>query len=301
VARKSPPTERVVRVLNIVADTPRHAFTLSELARHSGITKATCLGIVGSLTDAGYLVREPGKTYRIGPALLTLGQAAQDGVAALELARPHLRRLTEDLGLSCTASVVLGDEIVVLERTGLPGTIDSAVKVGQRYPYAPPSGVVFAVWQPDQVIEHWLRTHPPVPIDRQRLQQLAQSCRRTGILVEQLSEVSVASYTLLAGISAASPPAMAQALQEIVAAFPYRYFVDDDLCGTDPLPVSLICSPTYGAQGLPELLLAVLVLGPATPARVEETGAVLRTAAAAVTEQIGGRDPWAAARTARRL
>jgi DNA-binding IclR family transcriptional regulator len=283
-------------VLNLLAANPRQRFTVTELSRRLDITKATCLGIVGSLTEAGYVVRDAAsRTYGIGFVLLSLGRAAQDSFASLEVARPHLRQLTEHLGLSCTASTVIGDDIVVLERTGLAGDMDRPVKVGQRYPYAPPAGVVFSVWQPDWAIEHWLASYPPVPIDRQRLAQLARSSRRLGYLVERLSEVSVGSYAILAGLTAGSPPDLAQALSDIVAAFPYRYYLDTDIGGTDRLPVSLICAPTYTAQGMPELLLAVLVLRDMPAAEVAALGSALGDAALTVTKELGGTNPWAAA------
>jgi DNA-binding IclR family transcriptional regulator len=291
--RRSPPTERVIRVLNLVAAHPQQRFSVSELARRLDITKATCLGIAGTLAQAGYLVRDDhDRTYAVGPVLLTLGGAAQESFASLTVARPHLRQLTERFGVSCTASRVIGNDIVVLERTGLPGEMDRAVKVGQRYPYAPPSGVVFAVWQPDQAIAHWLAAYPPVPIDRDRLGELAASCRRLGYLVERLSKVSVGSYTVLAGLTESSPPSLAQALNDIVAAFPYRYYLHSDFRDSDRLPVSLICAPTYTAHQMPDLLLAMFLLRDAEVADIERCGSALREAGVAITAAVGGRNPW---------
>jgi DNA-binding IclR family transcriptional regulator len=61
----------VVRVLNLLTANPRQRFTLTELARRLDITKATCLGIVGALTEAGYVVRDAtSRTYGIGSVLL---------------------------------------------------------------------------------------------------------------------------------------------------------------------------------------------------------------------------------------
>jgi hypothetical protein len=132
-----------------------------------------------------------------------------------------------------------------------------------------------------------------VPIDRQRLQQLACSSRRLGYLAERLSEVSVGSYAILAGLTTGSPPGhLAQAINDIVAAFPYRYYLDTDIQGGDPLPVSLICSPTYTAHEMPDLLLAVLVLGDLPAGEVAERGWALAAAAAAVTKELGGANPW---------
>ncbi len=131
-----------------------------------------------------------------------------------------------------------------------------------------------------------------MPIDRTRLGRLAASCRRTGYLVERLSEVSVASYTLLAGLTAASPPAVAKALNGIVAAFPYRYYLESDLREPRPLPVSLICAPTYTPQGLPDLLLATLLMRDTSAVDIERHGSALREAADSVTAAVGGHNPW---------
>jgi len=73
----------VVRILDFLAGRPEERFGLSDLARRLGLSKPTCLGIVTSLTDAGYLVRDPGdKTYRLGPSLITLGHKAQESMRA---------------------------------------------------------------------------------------------------------------------------------------------------------------------------------------------------------------------------
>ena len=68
-ARSSPPTQRVVAILDFMAEHPHDRFGLSELARHVGLAKPTCLGIVTTLTESGYLVRDSrDKTYQIGRA-----------------------------------------------------------------------------------------------------------------------------------------------------------------------------------------------------------------------------------------
>ena len=56
--RASPPTGRVVAVLDFLARHPHDRFGVSELARRLGLSKPTCLGIVTTLTDSDYLVRD---------------------------------------------------------------------------------------------------------------------------------------------------------------------------------------------------------------------------------------------------
>ena len=56
--RASPPTGRVVRVLEFMSRNPQQRFGVSELARRVELSKPTCLGIVSTLTGAGYLIRD---------------------------------------------------------------------------------------------------------------------------------------------------------------------------------------------------------------------------------------------------
>src|SRR4051812_2013680 len=113
--RASPPTERVVRILDFLAGRPEERFGLSDLARRLGLSKPTCLGIVTSLTDAGYLVRDAGdKTYRLGPSLITLGHKAQESMRASPAARGELRRLSARFGGTAGLSGGIGDRITPL-------------------------------------------------------------------------------------------------------------------------------------------------------------------------------------------
>src|SRR6185503_19690191 len=141
--RASPPTERVVRILDFLAGRPEERFGLSDLARRLGLSKPTCLGIVTSLTDAGYLVRDPGdKTYRLGPSLITLGHKAQESMRVSPAAREELRRLSARFGVTAALS---------------------GVEVGQSYPFAPPVGLMFVLWD-DEAERDWLAKEPTIPL-----------------------------------------------------------------------------------------------------------------------------------------
>ncbi|MDJ0107875.1 helix-turn-helix domain-containing protein, partial [Rhodococcus erythropolis] len=97
--RQSPPTERVVQVLDYLVGRPDQRFGLSELARALEISKPTCLGILTALADRGYLTRdEVSKTYGLGPALIAAGRAAQRGFAVGPIARTHLEKVSTEFG-----------------------------------------------------------------------------------------------------------------------------------------------------------------------------------------------------------
>ena len=93
--RTSPPTQRVVAILDFLAKHPHDRFGLSELARRLGLSKPTCLGIVTTLAESGYLVRDGAdKTYRLGPSLITLGHIAQESLRVNPAARAELSLLS---------------------------------------------------------------------------------------------------------------------------------------------------------------------------------------------------------------
>src|ERR671910_3437644 len=135
-SRASPPTERVVRILDFLAGRPEERFGVSDLARRLGLSKPTCLGIVTSLTDAGYLVRDPGdKTYRLGPSLITLGHKAQESLRVSPAARDELRRLSARFGVTVALSGVVDDRITLLDLVA-PAGARPGVEVGQSSPCA---------------------------------------------------------------------------------------------------------------------------------------------------------------------
>lgn len=120
--RMSPPTDRVVAVLDFLAARPAERFGVSELARRLGLSKPTCLGIVTSLADAGYLVRDGvDKTYRLGPSLITLGHRAQESMRVSPTAREALRRLSAQFGITAALSGVIDDRITLLDIVAPPG------------------------------------------------------------------------------------------------------------------------------------------------------------------------------------
>jgi IclR helix-turn-helix domain len=130
-SRQSPPTERVVALLDHVLAHPGRRFGLSELARTLGISKPTCLGILTTLSRTGWLVCDTeSRTYRIGPDLAAAGRSRRGLVPNPDLARAHLTRLAERYGTTCTASALVGDEIVLLARVSAGEELPDAVGPG---------------------------------------------------------------------------------------------------------------------------------------------------------------------------
>ena len=200
--RASPADRAGRRILDFLAGRPDERFGLSELARRLGLSKPTCLGIVTSLADAGYLVRDAGdKTYRLGPSLITLGHKAQESLRVSPAARDELRRLSARFGVAAALSGVIDDRITLLELVAPPG-VSAGVEVGQSYPFAPPVGLMFVLWD-DEALRDWLAKEPTLPLrtETARLNRVIENCRADGYLVERQTPGGRRLYALMAGMS----------------------------------------------------------------------------------------------------
>jgi DNA-binding IclR family transcriptional regulator len=294
--RRSPPTERVIRLLDLLANQRSEGLSLSELSRRLDISKATGLGITGALTRAGYLVRADDKTYTLGPALLGLGRAASEAFSSLTFARPELRRLNQEVGLAASVSTLAGDKIVLLDRTGPQGELDRMLQAGQRYPYTPPSGCVLAAWLSDAEIEQWLADYPEVSMDGslEHLRALVDTVRELGYIVERMSDLSVGALTMLAGLDGHDIPApAAAAIANMVSNLADRHYVTGHMRPGRRYAVTFVASPSFDAEGKPDLLLGLLVFrDDVTHDELVRYGTAVRAAAGRVTEQVGGRNPW---------
>nr|MDT0666132.1 helix-turn-helix domain-containing protein [Micromonospora sp. DSM 115978] len=120
-SRPSPQTERLLDLVDLLASRPTDGFTLAEIARVVGVSKATVHPMVVALTRRGWLLRHPElRTYRLGPTLIAAGRAAAQGGTAIDAARPVARDLSVATGLPCVALVAGGipgedDELLVGE------------------------------------------------------------------------------------------------------------------------------------------------------------------------------------------
>lgn len=155
-ARAAPAVDRIVAVLNHLAAEPERAFTLSELAGALGLNKATAHALLSALVETGYLVRDSTKSYTLGPALISIGNAAVTSNPAVRIAAPYMAELSSAFDLECMASTVVGNEIVLLSRAGSPRPFGIHAQPGHRLPFVPPLGTIFVAWAGEDAIEGWL-------------------------------------------------------------------------------------------------------------------------------------------------
>ncbi|OBK80278.1 ArsR family transcriptional regulator [Mycolicibacter heraklionensis] len=292
VVRSSPPTERVVTILDFLARHPDQSFGLSELARRTELSKPTCLGIANALADAGYLTRDdPHKTYRLGPGLISLGRAAQQSLRVGPEAREQLRRLSADFATSAALSAVVDDRITVLELVAAPNA-HLGVQAGQSYPFAPPVGLMFVLWD-DHALRDWLARQPTIPLrsESERLQRVVDECRADGYLVERLTPGGQRLYGLMAGLSSDLPDELRALLGELVSDIGERVYLRGEAGSRGRHDISVISAPVYDHHQRQAMVVSLHAQRALTDSEITKWARGLLRTAEALTAQLGGSKP----------
>lgn len=118
------------------------ALTLSEVARSTGMSRATARRFLLTLVDLGY-VRFDGRLFRLTPKVLSLGYSYLSSLSLPAVAEPHLEDLVSTTRESSSLSVLDGPDIVYVARVPTSRIMTVAINVGTRFPaYATSMGRV---------------------------------------------------------------------------------------------------------------------------------------------------------------
>ena len=293
----SPPTGRVISVIELLVSHPEHEFKLSEIVEQLGISKATCYAVIRALLDAGYVVRSPHtKGYLLGPALIAAGRAAELAFPAVRLAGPTVRSLAQEHDAECVASIIEHDFITVVEWASPdPGVTRSRTwsHIGQRVPVVPPFGAVQVAWMDEPHIQAWLDRAPPVN-DIEDLRGVLDAVRSRGFDVQSENDSLVRFREALAIFDGQSlSDEMRDAIDLLMGNVGQVEYLPSHLRADRRYGVNALSAPVFDGLGHPVLTLSIHVERRMSGAEIEHTGHQLRQAADQITEAIGGRPPLA--------
>ena len=127
--------ESLARGLTVIRafDASRPEMTLAELARVTGLARATTRRFLLTLVDLGY-VHSDGRRFSLTPRVLELGFSFLSGLPLAELAQPILETLSRELDESTSASVLDGDDIVYVARVPTRRIMNVGITIGTRFP-----------------------------------------------------------------------------------------------------------------------------------------------------------------------
>ena len=122
--------EKALVVLEALAEHTR----ISELAKVTGFPKSTVHRVLKALVDQGFAVPTAEGGYRIGPKVLVLAGNVLQPVDSVERARPTLAALQASTGCAVHFAMLLGDELVYVDKVEGGKPYRMASRIGGRLP-----------------------------------------------------------------------------------------------------------------------------------------------------------------------
>ncbi|RDI94674.1 IclR family transcriptional regulator [Meiothermus sp. QL-1] len=197
--------EALARGLAVIRcfDEQHERLTISEVARLTGLTRATARRSLLTLCALGYMATD-GKQFWLTPRILSLGHAYLSSTPLPRLLQPVLEEVSGQLGESCSASILDGGEIVYIARAATRRVVSVGLGVGSRLPaYCTSMGRVLLAALEPAALEAYLARTPLRPLtphtltDPARLKQELARVRAQGFaLVDQELELGLRSIAV---------------------------------------------------------------------------------------------------------
>ncbi|MCM6773390.1 helix-turn-helix domain-containing protein [Nocardia sp. CDC159] len=282
-APASPPTHRVVQVIELLSRRPAEHLSLARIVRETGMSRATAHAVLTQLSADGWTIRDAGGNYGLGLGLLTVARRAEAAFPLRRLAQEPMRELTARLRVPVFLAERDADSILITEVLGTPSV--PWIRPGRRLPLAPPVAREFIAWAPESDRAAWLATADPT--HRDRLLTVLDAIRTRGYSVERLADDSAPMLEALASLrdSPVTDP-LRHRLNALIA----------DLITIDYLPTELgpdnavvtVAAPIFTTT--PTTVTATIVACPDThlsATELETMGAAVRATADRITQSLG--------------
>ncbi|OEV09000.1 IclR family transcriptional regulator [Streptomyces nanshensis] len=126
--------QSVARALSVMRSftADRRSQTLTEVARATGLDRATARRLLLTLADLGYVAHD-GRVFELTPRTLELGYAYLSSMSLPELAQPHLETLARELNETAALAVLDGEEIVYVALVQSARLMAVKIGIGTRF------------------------------------------------------------------------------------------------------------------------------------------------------------------------
>jgi DNA-binding IclR family transcriptional regulator len=242
----SAPTARVLDVVELLARAGKDQLRFSDVARELGLTQATSPAILKTLCDRGWACRDPvDKTFSLGPALAVVAARTDTARPLAHAARSAVLELSHELGYAGSVVERFGDSLVITafesDQIGDPAGIP-----GDRIPYAPPFGVAFAAWDPEEEQRTWVKRGGTSAALEERLNEVLARTRARGFDVDWTTP-ALANAAQLVGMLQmdAIPPKVREMMDQLLIEFTTIGFLSDDDPARRAQPIATIAAPVF--------------------------------------------------------
>lgn len=121
-----------LELLELLSQHPRSS--LSQLSKRSGNSLNRTFRLLSALEQAGLVVKDQHKTYRLGPQLMLLGRRAQAQDPLVQAAEPTMSQLAQQTGQAISLAVRIGTQRIVVAQRAAQQPLGVAPNYHDRLP-----------------------------------------------------------------------------------------------------------------------------------------------------------------------
>jgi DNA-binding IclR family transcriptional regulator len=264
----------VLDVIELLSLPGNRKMRFSDVVRELELSQATAHAILKTLTDRGWVSRDPeSKTFSLGPAMSLLATRLDTARPVAHLARDAARRLAAQVDVPASVIECAGDDLVITAFEQPRGKSISA-SPNERIPYTAPFGVAFAAWDTPDAQRAWIqRAAADDETLTRRLREVLAQTRERGYDVDWMTPALAQAAQAIGSLSEhALPVNMRSIIEQLRAEFASAALASDDRTRA-ARPVATISAPVLGKSGRIQLALG---LHPVRPMTMTEIRSVAR-------------------------
>ena len=268
--------------MQLLGAEPHRAFTLAEIGRALGISRATGHAILSTLVAHDWVVRDPETGgYAWGPAIAALARSA--GTTA-RLFRTRLIELADAIGMQVLLVRRDGTALVVVDMVG-DSLAGAPIRPGFTVPLVAPFGREFVAWAGESAQRAWIdRLGTASDVFRARIGSVLADVRRRGFAVERLSPEWLRVHTALQALSGSGNIDVVTArLAATIADVTVVDFLDTELAQGEH-EIATVMTPVFDADGVVTMSVNAIPFGPLGGPAIKRLGRQLGDA----SHDIGG-------------
>jgi DNA-binding IclR family transcriptional regulator len=281
----SPPTERVVAIMRLLGSQPTRAFSLAEITRELGISRATGHAILTTLTAHHWVVRDVATAaYSWGPGVASLAKPASDRIF-----HGILRQLAESTAAQAFLARRDGNTLVVIDSAGESAS-GMRIDRGLRMPLVAPFGRDYIAWSTASSRRAWLEGigKPSAAMSR-RITAVLSEIRERGYTVERLSREYLQVYTALRALGGdGEPGAITARLARAFADLTVIDVLHAELTEDSVHSIATISAPILDEDGVVPMSISAAPFADLAAVEVERLGEQVRAAARRIESQGAG-------------
>lgn len=280
----SPPTRRVVDIIEFLGERRAMPIRLSDIVQALGLNQATAHTILKELVETGWVTRDPvNKTFSVGGALVRLARQIDDSPSVAHAAHVAASAVAAATGYAASVSERAGDQLVIT--AFIAGRDDYWTAVaGDRVPFAAPFGPAFAAWEPPDERRAWVQRSGVTneAFEAQLVAQLDDILER-GFSVERLSPEMASAIPIMTRIQAETvSESIRDHLDEVLLEMTGLSTAPTSADNRHAEYVGAIAAPIFNQGGRVTHNICVHPFTPLPPRKLLQVGRRLKQAAAEV-------------------